>query len=131
MHAKVVRWQKAARRKVVKTAVQIVLSVKKCQRGSKFFTLHSSLFLLPLHPVLKMVPWMSGLVYGLQNRPRRFESARHLARIPSLSVGDFFYSPLKRSPISAISSSSNHLERRFLAFSWISGSISVQTFFRT
>ncbi len=24
------------------------------------------------------VPWMSGLVYGLQNRPRRFESARHL-----------------------------------------------------
>ena len=25
------------------------------------------------------VPWMSGLVYGLQNRPRRFESARHLA----------------------------------------------------
>ena len=27
----------------------------------------------------EMVPWMSGLVYGLQNRPRRFESARHLA----------------------------------------------------
>ena len=26
----------------------------------------------------KSVPWMSGLVYGLQNRPRRFESARHL-----------------------------------------------------
>ena len=24
------------------------------------------------------VPWMSGLVYGLQNRLRRFESARHL-----------------------------------------------------
>ena len=26
-----------------------------------------------------MVPWMSGLVNGLQNRLRRFESARHLA----------------------------------------------------
>ena len=24
------------------------------------------------------VPWMSGLVSGLQNRPRRFESARNL-----------------------------------------------------
>ena len=28
----------------------------------------------------EMVPWMSGLVYGLQNRPRRFESATHLPR---------------------------------------------------
>ena len=28
----------------------------------------------------EMVPWMSGLVYGLQNRLRRFESARHLAK---------------------------------------------------
>ena len=26
----------------------------------------------------RMVPWMSGLVNGLQNRLRRFESARHL-----------------------------------------------------
>ena len=26
------------------------------------------------------VPWMSGLVNGLQNRLRRFESARHLRR---------------------------------------------------
>jgi hypothetical protein len=25
-----------------------------------------------------MVPWMSGLVSGLQNRVRRFESARNL-----------------------------------------------------
>ena len=33
---------------------------------------------LPLHSQNEMVPWMSGLVYGLQNRPRRFESARHL-----------------------------------------------------
>ena len=28
----------------------------------------------------KMVPWMSGLVNGLQNRLRRFESARDLLR---------------------------------------------------
>ena len=27
---------------------------------------------------LETVPWMSGLVNGLQNRLRRFESARHL-----------------------------------------------------
>ncbi len=27
-----------------------------------------------------MVPWMSGLVSGLQNRVRRFESARNLER---------------------------------------------------
>ncbi len=31
-----------------------------------------------------MVPWMSGLVSGLQNRPRRFESARHLASTKTL-----------------------------------------------
>ena len=28
----------------------------------------------------ELVPWMSGLVNGLQNRLRRFESARHLQR---------------------------------------------------
>lgn len=27
------------------------------------------------------VPWMSGLVSGLQNRVRRFESARNLKKI--------------------------------------------------
>lgn len=27
-----------------------------------------------------MVPWMSGLVSGLQNRVRRFESARNLQK---------------------------------------------------
>ena len=32
-----------------------------------------------LHPQTKMVPWMSGLVNGLQNRLQQFESARHLA----------------------------------------------------
>ena len=28
----------------------------------------------------KMVPWMSGLVNGLQNRLQQFESARHLQK---------------------------------------------------
>ena len=28
-----------------------------------------------------LVPWMSGLVNGLQNRVRRFESARHLYKL--------------------------------------------------
>ncbi len=28
----------------------------------------------------KMVRWMSGLVNGLQNRPRRFESATNLTK---------------------------------------------------
>ena len=35
---------------------------------------------------------MSGLVNGLQNRLRRFESARHLERKKSFSYGkDFFF----------------------------------------
>ena len=43
--------------------------------------LQFELFVLPLLPQLKgTVPWMSGLVNGLQNRPRRFESARNLKR---------------------------------------------------
>ncbi len=37
-------------------------------------------YTLPLQRITKkMVPWMSGLVTGLQNRLRRFESARHLS----------------------------------------------------
>ena len=32
------------------------------------------------------VPWMSGLVSGLQNRVRRFESARNL-----LVIENYFY----------------------------------------
>ncbi len=35
---------------------------------------------VPLQRKNKMVPWMSGLVSGLQNQPRRFESARHLQK---------------------------------------------------
>ena len=34
----------------------------------------------------KLVPWMSGLVSGLQNRVRRFESARYLNSIESLDI---------------------------------------------
>ena len=30
----------------------------------------------------RLVPWMSGLVSGLQNRVRRFESARYLKGVP-------------------------------------------------
>gem|GEM_PF-2177011 len=41
----------------------------------------------------KSVPWMSGLVSGLQNRARRFDSARNLetARIASVQYEPFFY----------------------------------------
>ena len=31
------------------------------------------------------VPWMSGLVSGLQNRPQQFESARHLHKTRALT----------------------------------------------
>ena len=37
-----------------------------------------------------LVPWMSGLVTGLQNRARRFESARHLLRTQEF-LGFFFF----------------------------------------
>ena len=37
-----------------------------------------------------LVPWMSGLVTGLQNRARRFESARHLLRTQEISWVLFF-----------------------------------------
>ena len=33
-----------------------------------------------LQPKTTMVPWMSGLVNGLQNRLQQFESARHLTK---------------------------------------------------
>jgi hypothetical protein len=40
-----------------------------------------------------MVPWMSGLVSGLQNRVRRFESARNLLVIENsvLRIENYFY----------------------------------------
>ena len=38
------------------------------------------------------VPWMSGLVTGLQNHARRFESARHLKKIsPPVMGGDILF----------------------------------------
>ena len=39
---------------------------------------------VPLPTQNEMVPWMSGLVNGLQNRPRRFDSARDLHTKPKL-----------------------------------------------
>ena len=53
------------------------------QNGSKDF--HSE----------EMVPWMSGLVSGLQNRVRRFESARNLGwnRVITSSSYPIFYFP--------------------------------------
>lgn len=40
-----------------------------------------SKYVLPLQPQTRnKVPWMSGLVSGLQNRVRRFESARNLQK---------------------------------------------------
>ena len=39
------------------------------------------------------VPWMSGLVSGLQNRVRRFESARNLkedSEISECDISEFF-----------------------------------------
>ena len=42
----------------------------------------------------EMVPWMSGLVSGLQNRVRRFESARNLTmnkKLRSEMVGAFVF----------------------------------------
>ena len=36
---------------------------------------------IPLHSQNHKVPWMSGLVSGLQNRVRRFESARNLKKL--------------------------------------------------
>ena len=40
------------------------------------------------------VPWMSGLVSGLQNRVRRFESARNLkenSEISECDISEFFF----------------------------------------
>ena len=41
----------------------------------------------------RLVPWMSGLVSGLQNRVRRFESARNLLVIENsvLRIENYFY----------------------------------------
>ena len=53
---------------------------------------------VPLQRKNKMVPWMSGLVSGLQNQPRRFESARHLQkeRYITSDIAFFFYYLMQR-----------------------------------
>ena len=45
--------------------------VYSCRFGKKHY-------LCTRNPKEELVPWMSGLVSGLQNRVRRFESARYL-----------------------------------------------------
>ena len=57
--------------------------------------------------------------------------ARMATTIQYCHITIYYSSPSKRLPISAISSSSNHLERRFLACSTISGSMPVHTFLST
>ena len=42
-----------------------------------------------------MVPWMSGLVSGLQNRVRRFESARNLTKPFQMFSGRVFLYPIQ------------------------------------
>ena len=42
-----------------------------------------------------MVPWMSGLVSGLQNRVRRFESARNLTKKRNAKCVSLFLYPLR------------------------------------
>ena len=53
---------------------------------------------VPLQRKNKTVPWMSGLVSGLQNQPRRFESARHLQkeRYINSDIAFFFYYLMQR-----------------------------------
>ena len=41
-----------------------------------------------------LVPWMSGLVSGLQNRVRRFESARNLFLMKEGSLGEWLKPPV-------------------------------------
>ena len=74
--------------------VKAVLSRMKCAKNKKKVIVarknqkniwSNKKIVVPLHPQTekryKLVPWMSGLVNGLQNRLRRFESARHLHSI--------------------------------------------------
>ena len=73
----------------------------------------------------------------IRQAPLKRERERELKK-ESIAVLSFlfsrksYYASLsKRLLISAISSSSNHLESRFLAWSMMAGSISVHTFFST
>ncbi len=53
------------------------LSVEKSKKTSKILQNQKNSLIFALAN-RKMVPWMSGLVSGLQNRVRRFGSARNL-----------------------------------------------------
>ena len=65
-------------------------------------------------------------------KEREFKKKESIAVLSFLFSRKTDYASLsKRLLISAISSSSNHLESRFLAWSMIAGSISVHTFFST
>ena len=48
------------------------------------------------------VPWMSGLVNGLQNRLRRFESARHLERFSKKSGENIWWLAKKCVPLHSL-----------------------------
>ena len=57
---------------------------------------------------MQTVRWMSGLVYGLQNRPRRFESATHLESLQfTLRTFCFFIAQSRRDT----QSQNNYLEQ--------------------
>ena len=64
-------------------------------------------------------------------KEREFKKREHCGALFSFLRQFYYASSPKRLLISAISSSSNHLERRFLAWSMMAGSISVRTFFST
>ena len=48
-------------------------------------------FALEFNNGILLVVWMSGLVTGLQNRLRRFESANHLESVNAAMCSHFFY----------------------------------------
>ncbi len=47
-------------------------------------------FALEFNNGILLVVWMSGLVTGLQNRLRRFESANHLESVNAAMCSHFF-----------------------------------------
>ena len=57
-------------------------------------------FVVPLHSQIRMVPWMSGLVNGLQNRVHPIESGRHLTKKSRQNDRGFFVFGIKNSGLS-------------------------------
>ena len=62
------------------------------------------------------VPWMSGLVSGLQNRVRRFESARNLNKRLCQNVGTTSYTNVKSYKAKLISPTSYIIQPLQLSF---------------